>query len=64
MVKKIISSKFFRQTKEKRVRGKKSKDQIGKKKSAKKSKNMRKKLEKESFNKDYFLEERINFLSM
>lgn len=64
MVKKIISSKLFRQAKEKRVRGKKSKAQIGKKKSAKKSKNMRKKLEKESFNKDYFLEERINFLSM
>lgn len=65
MVKTIIKSNFLRQAKQKRMRGKKSKNEINKKKNSKtykKDKNLRKNPIKISFDINYYLKERIYFL--
>jgi hypothetical protein len=65
MVKTIIKSNFLRQAKQKRMRGKKSKNEINKKKNSKtykKDKNLKKNPIKISLDINYYLKERINFL--
>ena len=67
MVKTIIKSNFLRQAKQKRMRGKKSKNEINKKKNSKtykKDKNLKKNPIKISLDINYYLKERINFLSL